>query len=78
MDLKEHKKAFEKIIKKYGLADEQKADEISKFLTKGEKISYKEFATLFNISEEDSKIFLSFIYKGIEFKESHIDPNKKN
>jgi len=34
-----------------------------------------EFAKEFSISEEDSKVFLSFILKGIKFKEEVIDPN---
>lgn len=33
----------------------------------------KEFAPKYNMKEEEAQIFLSFIMKGIEFKEKHID-----
>lgn len=73
MDLLEQKKEFEKIVKKYNLQDTDKAEEISKFLLSGKKISFKEFAVLFAMDEDEAKIFLSFILKGIEFKENYLD-----
>lgn len=74
----QHKKEFDKIIEKYGFKDEQKAGEIADFLTKHEKdkVSVKEFATLFNMDEHDAITFLGFIHKGLRFKEEHIDKNK--
>lgn len=73
MDLLQQKKEFEKVVKKYNLDDKDKAEEISKFLLSGKSISFKEFAVLFAIEENDAKIFLSFILKGIEFKENYLD-----
>ena len=73
MDLLEQKIEFEKIVKRYNLEDKDKASEIAKFLTSGKKISFKEFAILFAIEEDDAKTFLSFILKGIEFKENYLD-----
>ncbi len=72
-DLEQHKKKFEKIVLKYSLNQPEKAEEIAKFLTKGNTVSVKEFATLFAIQEDEAKTFLSFIDKGIKFKEEHID-----
>jgi len=77
MELQKHKEEFENIVKKYKLDEQDKAQEIANFLTKGNSISYKEFATLFAMSEDEAKTFLSFIQKGIEYKEEHIDKNKK-
>lgn len=81
MNLEEHKKEFEKIVKKYKLFKKEKAEEIANFLTKSKKnntISPKEFQTLFAINtEEEAKIFLTFIDKGLTFKKEHIDKNKK-
>lgn len=75
MDIKNHKNKFEKIVEKYNLKDESKAGEIANFLTKArqEKVSAKEFSKLFNMDEEDAVVFLSFIQRGLEFKENHID-----
>ena len=75
MDLEEHKQEFERIVKKYNLHESQKAEEIAKYLIKEgkNKISIKEFSILFAIKEKDAKAFLSFIQKGIQFKEEHID-----
>ena len=75
MDLLEHKKKFEEIVRKYKLQETEKAEEIAKYLVKngGGKISLKEFSTLFAMNEEDAKNFLSFIQKGIVFKEEYID-----
>lgn len=74
-DLENHKKQFEEIVKKYNLFQEQKAKKIATFLTtkKESKISLKDFSDRFNIEEKDAVIFLSFIQKGIQFKEKHID-----
>ena len=69
--LKKHKEEFDRIIKKYDLDSEDKAGEIADFLTKnhGKQVSAKEFAELFAMDEHDSVIFLSWIQKGIDFKE---------
>jgi|TARA_B100002003_G_C14085957_1_gene522378 hypothetical protein len=72
MDLKKHKDEFDKIISKYNLSDHDKAEEISTFLTnsKRESVSPKEFAELFGMTVKEATIFLSFIEKGIQFKEN--------
>lgn len=72
-DLLKHRQEFDRIVNKYKLQDKDKAEEVAKFLTKGEKINAKEFATLFAMSEDEAVIFLSFIQKGIKFKEEHMD-----
>ncbi len=71
MNIKEHKKKFDEVVKKYNLTTDTKAEEIATFLTSkknGEKISSEEFATLFAMSENDAKIFLTFIEIGLDFK----------
>jgi hypothetical protein len=75
MDIARHKQEFDKVIAKYNLAE--KADEISDYIIKTKKIKVFEFATLFNIDEKDAEILLSFIDKGIKFKEKYIDPQAK-
>ena len=72
MELKQHKQEFDKIISKYNLSDQDKAEKIATFLTdsKKESVSPKEFAKLFKMEVEEATIFLSFIEKGIQFKEN--------
>ena len=70
MDLTEHKKEFEKVVKKYNLGENQKLDEIISYILKTQKINSNEFAKLFAMEERDAQIFLSFIEKGLKFKES--------
>lgn len=77
MELGKHKEEFEKIVKKYDLTEEGTAQDIANFLTSQSVVSYEEFAKKFGMDSEDAKIFLSFIHKGIQFKEEHIDPNNK-
>lgn len=72
--LEQHKKEFEEIVKKYNLFEPKLAEKISIYLTKN-KTTSKDFAKEFNLEENDAKIFLEFIQKGIEFKEKHIDKN---
>jgi len=71
MDIEKHKQEFDKIIDKYNLKDEDKAEEIAKFLTdnKRKEVSAKEFATLFGMEVDEVVLFLSFIEKGIKFRE---------
>jgi len=71
MDLIKHAKEFERIIVKYDLAG--KAEEIADYILKKRHVDVKEFAILFNLSEDDAKILISFIAKGIEFKKRNID-----
>ena len=75
--LKKHKEEFDKIIEKYNLSDEDKAEEIASFLTKNnqDEVSAKEFASLFNMTQKEAVIFLSWIQTGIKFKEDNL--NKK-
>ena len=72
MDILEHKQKFDSIAKKYGLTRDSKAQEIADFLTSkknGESISSEEFANQFGMDELDTKIFLSFIERGLNFKQ---------
>ena len=71
MEIEEHHKQFKEIITKYNLSDELKADKISHYLTNIDKqnVSANDFANKFSIKEEEAKIFLSFIEKGLKFKE---------
>lgn len=69
MDLEEHKRLFEEIVRRYDLQDPQKAEEIAKFLTRKQKVGVEEFATLFAMDVRDARIFLSFIETGIRFRE---------
>ena len=75
--LKKHKEEFQKIIDKYHLSDEDKAEEIANFLTKNKQkeVSAKDFSNLFAMTEKESVIFLSWIQTGIKFKEDNL--NKK-
>ena len=70
MDIKQHAKQFKKIINKYNL--DAKAEEISHFLTKQNSVSAKEFAKLFAMTEKEAVIFLSFIERGIKFREKNL------
>lgn len=76
--IKKLKEEFDRIINKYNLSDEDKAEEIANFLTSkknGETISAKDFATLFAMQENEAEVFLSFIATGLKFKK-HTDKNK--
>ena len=79
MDIQQHRQEFERIAEKYGLKNEKKADEIAEFLTthKSGPLSVAEFAKLFAMEEEDARIFLTFIDRGLRFKEQHIDPHHR-
>ena len=70
MDTKQHKEEFDRIITEYSLA--KKADDISDYLTKHKNITPKEFASLFVMDEKDALIFLTFIEKGIKFREKNL------
>lgn len=74
-DIKEHKEEFDKIVDTYGLRSEEKADEIAKYLTSHREgvISLDEFASLFGMKKDDAHTFLSFVARGLKFKEEHID-----
>jgi hypothetical protein len=73
MDIENHYKEFMRVIEKYNLSEEDKAEEIAHFLTKHDNISVDEFAKLFAMDEKDALIFLSYIEKGVNFKTKHID-----
>lgn len=70
MDIATHHKKFRSIVKKYSL--DSKASEISSYLTKASTniVSAEKFASDFAMEIEDSVIFLSWIERGIQFKES--------
>jgi hypothetical protein len=70
-EIKEHKAAFEMIVKKYNFAEESRAHELATFLTKPRKsgkLSSEEFSQLFGMTLEEANIFLSFVQMGLEFK----------
>ncbi len=75
MDIENHIKEYKKIIKRYSLDEEKKAEEIAAFLTEHhrKKVTPKEFSEMFNMSEQEAKLFLSFIEVGLNFKKKHID-----
>ena len=72
MEIEDHHKEFMNIIAKYALNSDEKAEEISLFLTNADKkaVSAEEFANLFEMELEEAITFLSFIQKGIEFKKN--------
>lgn len=74
-ELEKHKEDFKNIVSKYGLSHEDKAYEIARFLTKAEGgvVSALEFSILFGMTESEAETFLSFIDKGLRFKEEHLD-----
>ena len=73
--LEEHREEFKKIISKYNLMTQDKAEGIAKFLIGSESgnVSVKDFAEKYLMDEHEAYIFLSFIHKGIKFKEDHLD-----
>ena len=74
-EIKQLKEQFEQVVKKYGLDKEERAKKIAEYLTNStnSKITSQEFAQQFNMKEEEARIFLEFIEKGVQFKEKHID-----
>ncbi len=67
-----HYKRFLSVVKKYSLSDDRKAEEISEFLThktqvSGDKVSPKQFAEHFGMSEHEALIFLTFLERGLDF-----------
>lgn len=73
MDIEEHYNRYNEIIKKYNLADEEKAETIANFLTSGKgTVTAKKFAELIGMTEEEASIFLSFIQRGVEFKQNNM------
>lgn len=73
MDIEEHHKRYHEIIKKYNLADEEKAEMIATFLTSGEgTVSAENFAKLIGMTKEEAGIFLAFIQRGVEFKKNNM------
>jgi len=73
--LETHREEFKNIISKYNLMTQERATEIANFLTsqKGGAVSAEEFAKKYNMESHEAYIFLSFIQKGIKFKEEHLD-----
>lgn len=69
MDVFKLKKEFDRIVKENNFTQKEKLDEIMKFLNQ-DYINIEEFSKKFNLKEEDSRIFLEFLQKGIEFKKS--------
>ena len=76
-DVEAHYKEFLEVVKKYNLDDQDKAEEISAYLTahkhhdKG-NVTPKQFARNFSMSEQEALTFLSFIERGLDFKQKHM------
>ena len=72
MDVEEHYREFERIAERYGLRSEERAGAIADFLTKHSSgvVCAEEFSVLFGMSAEKARVFLSFIERGVRFKES--------
>lgn len=77
--LQRQKQAFDAIVKKYHLDDEKTADAIADFiLTQSEGfVSLDVFAKRFAMPVDDAKLFLSFIQKGLRFKEDVLDKQQE-
>lgn len=73
MDPLDHHERFREVIERNGLED--KAEEISDFLLKRKEVSAQQFSDIFGISVDDAAVFLSFIKRGIDFKERTLDKN---
>jgi len=69
------KEGFSKIIEKHNLKDQKKAKASADYLTKDRrnKINVEIFARKSGLNVTEAKVFLTFILKGIKFKEEHID-----
>ena len=69
-----HKK-FKKIVAKYELDDAVTAEKIAHYITSHPvgKFTIEEFAKEFEMEVEDATFFLHWIYKGVEFKKTHLD-----
>lgn len=72
LEIKKHYEEFMKIIDKYNLSDEQKSEDIAEILTSGKKayLSPDDFAKEFKMTLREAEIFLTFIERGIHFKEN--------
>lgn len=66
---------FREILKKHKLDKEENAEKISSYLTNNKKGKFnaKDFALEFKIPEQDARIILEVIYKGIEFRKNLIN-----
>eukprot|EP01135_Chromosphaera_perkinsii_P003628 Nk52_evm7s250 gene=Nk52_evmTU7s250 len=77
-----HKMAFDAIIKKYGLSSEENSGKIADFLTStvhGHRVSAQEFGDKFGMTGAEAIIFLSWIDRGITFKENVLEKqNQQN
>ncbi|MBW3020372.1 hypothetical protein KY334_03670 [Candidatus Woesearchaeota archaeon] len=71
--IQEHHNMFKEVIRKYNLDSPEKAEELAHYLVSNNGVSVEEFSKIFAMNEEDAEILLSFILKGIRFKEEHID-----
>lgn len=69
MNVEEHAKAFREIIEKHKLED--KAEEIAKFLISTQGIKVGEFAKKYGLNDEEAFIILTFVEKGIKWRESN-------
>lgn len=83
-----HKQEFDRIVKAYGLNDDDKATAIAEFLTSSSSstngngdgdgsVSAAAFAAKFGVPPQEAVIFLEWIQKGVQFKEQSLDVAKK-
>ena len=68
MDIEEHHKAFLKIIEKYHLKDH--ADRLADYITHSDNSSIDRFSKEFDVPIDEATMFISFIEKGLSFKEN--------
>jgi hypothetical protein len=77
-----HKNEFDRIRKQYGLDSEEKAEEISEYLTNTDarcgKVSASDFTDKFGTTVEEAVVFLEWIKVGVKFKEETLDVAKKS
>jgi len=75
-----HKVAFDNVFEKYNhLKSDENASAIADFLLKnsGKPVSREEFADRFGMTEDEAGIVLSWIERGIKFKEQYLKPPDK-
>lgn len=70
-----HKQAFDRIIQKHKL--QEKAGEISEFITATPDITATAFAAQYGMDVEEAVVFLEWIKVGVKFKEETLDVAKK-
>ena len=76
-----HKREFDRIIQHYQLDADEKAEEISTFLTSSSndsKVTAPQFAQKFGTTEAEAVVFLEWINIGVKFKQQTLDTAKQS